>query len=347
MRRRTWLRTAGSLAIAGLAGCSSDGGGGGTETATPTATATEPPTATATPTESTEDHLSEANAEVDRALQAFDEESEKLSRATDEQVSVDVSGITEHLDAAERALDAASVSDPTADQETAIEALRAMVASFRDMTTGMEAMAVGFDELRVGLDGFENQEFGPAASSFASAVDSFDRARGAIEGAIADTDGVDAESVAASVAEYRGGLADLLALTEASSTLAAGTRLLSLAFEQYFAAATAYDDGDYAAAVEPFGAARDYADRAAAAYTTPEGTPSDIAGSIAGLQCSAEKLRDGSEHFRLAAEAAADGDSEERQRQEERARSALNRDCGGSSGRVTAVVASTLGALVR
>lgn len=68
MRRRSLLRAAGSLALFGLAGCSS-GGGRTTGTDTPT----EPtPTATATSSASTADHLDEANAELDAALAALD-----------------------------------------------------------------------------------------------------------------------------------------------------------------------------------------------------------------------------------------------------------------------------------
>ncbi|MFC4405690.1 hypothetical protein [Haloarchaeobius iranensis] len=255
----------------------------------------------------------------------------------DEQVSVDPGRITEHLDAAERALDAAAVSDPTAEQQAAIDDLRALVASFRDLTSALEAMAAGFDGLRVGIGQFENQEFETAASTFESATTSFERAGGAIEDATADAGRLESEGTDASVSEYRDSLSDLEALTAAGSSLSEGTRLLSLAFDRFFVAAEAYDDGAYESAIEPFGTARDYAAEGVTAYAAPDELPPDVGGSIASLQCSAENLRDGADHYQQAAEAGANGNTESRRDHEEQAAAALNRDCGGAGDRAATV----------
>jgi len=325
MDRRRYLRGVLAVATVPVAGCSGDGG----DTPTPTETATTTagtPTETATP--GVADYIETAETELGRASDEMNQESEGFDEV-EGNAGFETEPILSHLDEADAALEAVE-GNATDEQQEKIDALAATSEWLRTTTGVLDDFTTMMGHVETGLGHFDNNRFEDAIAALQDGqtaredvsdqlVIANDELESIDADQLGDVDEFDLESVRNSFEELNSVVDTMEYFISAFIDMVRG-------FQDFFPAATAYDEGEYADSIDGFADARDHFVTARSTFEEGESAATtDLESTIRELTCLAGAMRDGAEHYRTAAEAAEMGNTDEADQAVERAQNAMDR----------------------
>jgi hypothetical protein len=334
MKRRQYVRGVLCAAAVTVAGCSGDDGPTPTATdvpATDTDTQVDTPTATDTPTETpteTPEPIETARTQLGLAANELDREGDAFSRPGDG-VDFEAETVTGHLDGADAALEIAG-RNATGDRAETVDALRETSAWLRATATALEEFAGMMSVVQEGIDHFEGNRFEEAITALQDAQDARESASEQVDVAEERLNGIDVERVEGideiDFPELQESFETLDRTVAAMEFFLAGYIDLTRGFREFLPAATDYDEGGYADAIDGFETARGHFENARPTFEEGETVaPPEFESSMADLTCLAGAMRDGADHYAAAAEAADAGNDEEASQRVADAEAALDR----------------------
>jgi tetratricopeptide (TPR) repeat protein len=271
--------------------------------------------------ETAQTELGRASEKMDQASEGFDE--------VEGSADFETGPILSHLDEADAALEAAE-GNATDEQRETIDALAATSEWLRTTTEALDDFATMMTHVETGLDHFDNNRFEDAIAALQDGqtaredvsdqlVIANDRLESIDTDRLSDVDEFDFGSVRSSFEELDNAVDTMEYFISGFVDMVRG-------FRDFFPAATAYDEGEYADATGGFVDARDHFVTARSTFEEGEAVAeTDIESSIMELTCLAGAMRDGADQYRTAAEAAEMGNTDEAEQAVERAENAIDR----------------------
>lgn len=260
--------------------------------------------------EITEEKLIAAYREIDSAFEELDAEVDDFDNS-DQRISFEASVIEAHLSEATSNLDEAEESS-SSDYQQEIDTLRDVVDWVRTFTSAIENFANALDESQTAFTYWENERFQDSADSFGESNDYVSEAGDNLTSAEAKAEGIDWEVFEdyneIEQLELELAIEELQAINTDWDYFTRTYQEMALGFDDFFTAATEFDNEQYSSAKDGFEQARSHFSSAVSISLNGEESASDVmVDEFIGLTCLTESMRDAADHFVSASEAADNG----------------------------------------